>query len=101
MRKSEEIFYFSEILNDIIGQLDIKCIWQPSCFLNNKDNFYLGAWCLADMTNDNFSKLLIHEYHWNNRKKLVEDYNGLRNFISYNLVLLRRVEDMCLSSEDL
>ena len=39
---NQKIFYFSEILNDIIGQLDIKCIWQPSSFLNNKDDLLIA-----------------------------------------------------------
>jgi putative transferase (TIGR04331 family) len=53
--------------------------------LKNKNNeFYLGAWCLANKLDDSLSDLKIHEYHWNNRKKFHEDYEGLNNYISYN-----------------
>ncbi len=51
---------------------------------NKKNNFYLGAWCLADMTNDNYNEFDIHKYHWDDREKLIKDYNGLNNYLSDN-----------------
>ena len=65
-------------------EFNLKLTSKTSDLKDKKKIFYLGAWCLADVVDDNLSNSLIHEYHWNNRKKLVEDYNGLRNFISYN-----------------
>tara|TARA_B100000767_G_scaffold270527_1_gene294413 strand:+ start:1861 stop:3687 length:1827 start_codon:yes stop_codon:yes gene_type:complete len=51
---------------------------------NKKENFYLGAWCLADMKKDTFNNLLINKYHWDDRKKLLKDYEGLNDYISSN-----------------
>ena len=44
----------------------------------------LNSFDLIEDPSQHLPVKLIHEYHWNNRKKLEEDYNGLRNFISYN-----------------
>ena len=65
-------------------EFNLKLTSKTSDLKDKKKIFYLGAWCLADVVDDNLNNSLIHEYHWNNRKKLVEDYNGLTNFISYN-----------------
>ncbi len=51
---------------------------------NKKNNFYLGAWCLADMADDNYKDYTIHKYHWDDRKKLINDYKELNSYLSYN-----------------
>ena len=54
-------------------EFNLKLTSITSDLKDKKKIFYLGAWCLADVVDDNLSNSLIHEYHWNNRKKLVED----------------------------
>lgn len=41
-KNNQKNFYFSEILKDIISQLDIKCIWKHTSFLNNKDDLLIA-----------------------------------------------------------
>lgn len=62
--------------------LKLTCITQE--LKKKENNYYLGAWCFADNTDEIADDVLIQEYHWNNRKKLKEDYYGLNNFISNN-----------------
>ena len=57
---------------------------------NKKNNFYLGAWCLADMENDNYSDFNIHKYHWDDRKKLMRDYDGLNNYLTDNFEIFSK-----------
>ena len=57
---------------------------------NKKNNFYLGAWCLADMTSSKFDDFMIHEYHWNDRKKLNKDYNSLNKFLFSNFEIISK-----------
>ena len=57
---------------------------------NKKNNFYLGAWCLADMENDNYSDFTIHKYHWDDRKKIMKDYDGLNNYLTDNFKIFSK-----------
>lgn len=57
---------------------------------NKKSNFYIGAWCIANLENDNFDDFKINEYHWNDRKKLVNDYEGLNNYLEDNFEIFTK-----------
>lgn len=66
---------------------DLNLILTQQNEITNKNlgkNFYLGAWCLADMKKDNYDDFLIHNYHWDDRIKFQDDYNGLIDHISLN-----------------
>ena len=51
---------------------------------NEKNLFFLGSWCLRNIPANDYKSFLIHKYHWDDRNKLIDDYNGLNSFIDNN-----------------
>ena len=52
----------------------MKLIISDKEKLFNKDNIYIGSWCIKNnlLFNKNYSKFNILQYHWDNKKKLIK-----------------------------
>jgi len=61
---NQNFFYVSEILKEIISQLDIKCIWKPSNFINNNDDLII-----SNLATKNIATFLVDLPE--NNKKLI------------------------------
>ena len=70
---------------------------------NNKKNFFLGSWCLNYETEKKTDPKKILEYHWDNKKKLIKDYEYLNRlhkkllnniFIKLNYHLKTKYKDI-------
>lgn len=48
---NQKLFYVSEILKEIIGELRTKCIWEPSCFLNKNDDLIIANLATSNISN--------------------------------------------------